>query len=339
MNENVGEAMLQAFAALRERCGDRDPRTIAAKGRLVDMVVDKEEPGASELEARVLREVLDSDIAEKGETDSGTLISMFNLVVTLNRRKEFGEAAVLGMRCLELQRAQWSSTDIDLIDTVHVVATAMEGIKDYARACDLRRECYIGTRAVLGDRDPKTVSRAARFLDSAYYSHERADECDNLFPDILADHEETLGRDHRDTLQLVNRYVWYLVDTDRIDRAIELGLDNLERCRRVLGPDAIRTLNLQHDLAAALSTAEDYGKAEELACDYLERARRIGEPPQLVVHKVLEVLAVCAGHFGRTEEHRALLFEITEIRMARLGEEDEDTRRVICALEKMDMDE
>ncbi|KAK8002093.1 hypothetical protein PG991_014315 [Apiospora marii] len=208
----------------------------------------------------------------RGEYHPQTLEEMDFLSHVYFQKEDFEESSNLNKRVLEMRARILGDDHPDTLSSRSHSAMLLIEQGDHVAAASCERDILASYERVLGKRHPKAIEYKASLahtlmdIDGSYWT-----EADELSSDAVDESTRTLGKQHPITIDCICNRMMVLLEMDRVDEVIDLGLPACEIARGALTPSHDLTSSIIHTLGMAYIKREDYNRAQSL----LEEALKI----------------------------------------------------------------
>ncbi|CAE6461817.1 unnamed protein product [Rhizoctonia solani] len=142
---------------------------------------------------------------------------------------------------------------------------------------------------------------------------------------ILHSNEQTLGKEHPDTLALMHDLAITYSNGKRLKDAANVFRPLYEARRKLLGPEDKTTLRTMHYLAVTYTDLGRLNEAEALHRELLPIRRRLLGNDNVDTLRTMQYLAVTCGNLGKLTHARDLYEEMLPIRRRKLGNDHDAT--------------
>ncbi|KAF2190167.1 TPR-like protein [Zopfia rhizophila CBS 207.26] len=274
-----------------------------------------EEMGRGALEARE---------AGLGAEHSGTLQSINNLGLVLEKQGKYEEAEVMHRRALEGYEKVLGPKHPDTLTSVSNLGSVLESQGKYEEAEAMHRRALEGMEKVLGPEHPDTLTSVSN-LGSVLESQGKYAEAEVMHWRALEGSEKVLGPEHPDTLTSVSNLGLVLKSQGKYAEAEAMHRRDLEGSEKVLGPEHPDTLTSVSNLGLVLKSQGKYAEAEAMHRRDLEGSEKVLGPEHPDTLTSVSNLGLVLASQGRYEEAEAMHRRALEGREKVLGSEHPDT--------------
>jgi tetratricopeptide (TPR) repeat protein len=259
------------------------------------------------------RAVLALREARLGPDADETMLALNILASCLMFQANFEEARPLLLRQVEVLRDAEKEEGITLrLQALGNLGTAYLQTGRYADAAPILEQTLEQKRAMLGDRDPSTLTSVLN-LGGLYVALGAFDRGVELSREAYEGRMEMLGAYDVRTMRALRNYTWALSTAGRADEAKDIIRQGLAGAEQRLGPDHPTTVSLRAQLAGVHRELEEFAEAEahfrEIYQHYLEVN---GETHFLTMGTAYD-LATSLHYLERHEEALVLLEGQVEI--------------------------
>jgi len=321
----------ESLDTCRRILGKDDPQTLAAINNIGLLLLrqgklDEAEP--------YFREGLAVSRRVRGDEHPGTLTYISNMGQLLVDQGKLDEAEPYYREALEGNRRVWGDDHPSTLLSINNMGLLLQrqGKPDEAEA--YYREALEGYRRVLGDDHPTTLNsinnmgmllRELGDLDGAELNLRQAVE----------GRRRVLGDRHPNTLTSISNLAFFFEQTGRFAEAEPYCREALRGKRRVLGDDHRDTLISISNMAKLLVEVGKGEEAERLAREAVDRGKATLGETHWFVGNFLGKHGLALALLGRHAEAEEALLEGHGILVAALGDNHEQTRRVIGYLAEL----
>ena len=314
-----------ALDTRRRELGDDHPETLASinsMGRLL------EDQGKFDDAMPFYRETLEASRRILGPDHPVTLRSINNMGLLLQRQGRLEEAERYYREALEGQRRILGDEHRDTLDAINNMGFLLHRQGKLDEAETYAREALEGYRRVLGDDDPTTLGA---FTNTGMLLRER-DDLDGAERYLLRAAEgkrRVLGDQHPSTLLSIGNLAFFYEQAGRYAEAEPYAREALDGRRRVLGDDHRDTLISVSNMAKLLIEVGKAEEAERLAREAVDRGKATLGGTHWFVGNFLGKHGLALTSLRRYAEAEEALLEGNDILVAALGNDHEQTRRVV----------
>ena len=178
-------------------------------------------------------------------------------------RGRYNDAQTLGERLLSQQIQSCGSEHIDVLTTMHNLASVYSSQGRYADAENMYNRVLRSLEQQLGS-DHVDVLTTMHNLAIVYSSQGRYAEAEKLYNRVLRSREQQLGSDHVQVLTTMHNLAVVYSSQGRYTEAEKLFNRVLRSREQQLGSDHVDVLTTMHNLAIVYSSQGRYAEAEKL---------------------------------------------------------------------------
>ncbi|CAE6494524.1 unnamed protein product [Rhizoctonia solani] len=142
---------------------------------------------------------------------------------------------------------------------------------------------------------------------------------------MLRSSEQTLGKDHSDTLAMMHDLAITYSNGKQLKNAAEIFRPLYEARRRLFGQEHPTTIITMHYLAATCTDLNRLGEAEALHSQLLPIRKQVLGAEHTDTLRTMQYLAVTYGNMGKLTAARDLYEELLPIRRRKLGSDNSAT--------------
>jgi eukaryotic-like serine/threonine-protein kinase len=316
-------ALEDALEVLKARLGPDHPRTLSGMNNLA---LGYRESGKLERALPLFEETLKRRKATLGPDHRDTLFTMTNLAVAHGRRKQFDKSTPLYEEILKRQEATLGRDHSDTLGTLANLGVNYRDASRLAEAIPLLEEAH---RAAKKYPQLEVFGQA---LLAAYKKAGKNARRLELLEETLEFRKETLGPDHRDTLQSMNDLAGAYGEVGDVKRALPLLEEVLKGRKAKLGPYHRDTLKSMNNLGWAYTASAKLDRALALYEETLKlRKARLGsDHPETLMS--MSNLGAAYWQGKQLAKSIPLLEEALKGQEAKLGRDDLDTLRTVANL-------
>src|SRR5262249_6780772 len=211
----------------------------------------------------------------------------------------------------------------------HHLCVVLDDQGDFAEAEKLERDTLDMRRRILGPEHPdtlrtmknlaSTMEREARDMPNGPEADARLAEAEKLERETLDICQRVLGREHQDTLAVMNNIGSTLDYEGRYTEAEQLHRETFAIQRRILGPEHRDTMASMCNIAFTLEKERRYAEAEKIYREGLEIQRRVLGPEHPDTLLTMDNLNNTLEEQGRYSEAEKLCRETLATRIPVLG--------------------
>ncbi|KAG8703295.1 hypothetical protein FRC11_010849, partial [Ceratobasidium sp. 423] len=153
----------------------------------------------------------------------------------------------------------------------------------------------------------------------------RWDDMAELQIKMIHSNEQTLGKEHPDTLALMHNLAITYSNGKQLKKAAEVFLPLYEARQKQLGPENRTTIITMHYLAVTYTDLGRLSEAEALHRKLLPIRKRVLGVEHIDTLRTMQYLAVTCGNLGKLNDARDVYEEMLPIRRRKLGNDHNDT--------------
>jgi serine/threonine protein kinase len=320
---------VQARRIAKER--DRANREAEASKRVADFMTRMfkvSDPGEARGNSVTAREILDqasneidSGLASDPEVQARMLNVMGNVYYNLGL---FARAESLLSRAVEIRRRVLGSQNLDTLDSIDELGSAIWQQARYPEAEKLVREALDGRQRILGPNHPDTLT-SMNNLGLLLRLEGKTADAEKLFRYVLDQRRRTLGPDDNETLHSDNNLALIVWDEGHLSEAESLLRQASEGWRRLYGMEHPSTLMATANLAGLLNEEGHQAESEKLNREVLAVKIRVLGPEHPHTLLTRDNLAQTLTKEGRYAEAEKLERETIEIDRHVLGPQHPST--------------
>jgi tetratricopeptide (TPR) repeat protein len=318
----------RALETRRRVLGDDDPATLES---ITQMATLLDSQSRFDEALRFFSEVLDRRRRLLGDDDPLTLGAINNLGLLLQRQGKLDEAEASYREALEGYRSFEDDDPETILTTLNNMGLLLQRQGRLDEAEPYYREALEGYRRVLGDEDPLTLVSFSN-MGMLLREQGKLDEAEPYLRQALEGRLRVLGSEHPSTLMSVSNLAFFLEQAGRYAEAEPYCRDALSGKRRVLGDDHRDTLISISNMAKLLVEVGKAEEAERLAREAVDRGKATLGESHWFVGNFLGKYGLVLARLGRYGEAEDALLEGHDILAEKLGDDHEQTRRVLAYL-------
>ena len=163
------------------------------------------------------------------------------------------------------------------------------------------------------ENQPELEAAVRHAIGDVYLSLGILDVATTELQKALTIRQRRLGPNAEETLQTAGALAITLEDQDRLDEALPLLSDTLERCETVLGPSHTLTLKMRQLLGDVLQSQGKHAQAEPLLRETLAAQRRLLGRDNEMTLATMTSLSGCLQAQNKLAETEVVLAELLEI--------------------------
>jgi len=321
----------QALEGRRRVLGDDDADTLDSLNNIGSLLMtqgrfDEAEPYDLEV-LEGLRRVL-------GENHPDTLSVVNNIGYRLQKVGRFEDAepwfrdALAGFRRVLGDEHPRTLVGLDNLGYLLVELGRFE------EALALQGEALVGYRRVLGDDHPGTLN-SLNLMGATLLRQGRLAEAEPYFVESLEGSRRVLGDRHPSTLSAINSFAVAMLSQDAFERAEPLFREAVAGQRAINGDEHPETLVAISNLALTLARLGRGAEALALADESIAGGMSVFGPGSFAIGNFLAKRGLALQALGRFEDAADTMLEAHAILVAAIGEEHEQTHRVVGYLAEL----
>ncbi len=309
----------------RRVLGDDHPDTLASINGMGTLLEDQ---GKLDQAMPFYRETLDTRRRILGDDHPYTLQSINNIGLLLQRQGKLDEAEPYYREALEGQRRVLGDDHPDTLASVNNMGLLLHRQGKLDEAEPYAREALEGFLRVLGDEAPTTLGSITN-LGMLLREQGKLDGAERYLRQAADVKRRVLGEDHPSTLLSIANLAFFFEQAGRYAEAEPYSREALDGKRRVLGDDHRDTLISITNMAKLLVEVGKEEEAEGLAREAVDRGKATLGETHWFVGNFLGKHGLALAGLGRYAEAEEALLEGHGILVAELGDNHEQTRRVV----------
>ncbi len=309
-HENWDREAMLALVPHLETCHEVEKTKQGYTGHLLFILASITERQGDYCQAeRLIRELLEYEIALYGNEHQEVLTTQHNLAWVIHAQGNYNEALTLYQSILEVRQQILGDEHPHTLTTQHQLANVLYSQGAYAKATDRYQSVLRIRQQMLGDEHPDTLLTLHNLARVLYIQGYQA-EALNLYEAVLEIRQRVLGMQHPHTLITKHQLAGALYDQGNFTKAFYMYQSILAIQKQILGMNHPHTLITHHNLANVLKAQKSYVEAFDIYQSvFTIRQKVLGtEHPDTLITQ--SSIATCLAYQGQYYEAITLLDEI-----------------------------